>query len=216
MNSYLEKTHKTPFWSDVWRQLITLITPLLIIYLISGCASRSSWQQYESREFGIELKKPTNWDVTVYERSGTIVLETEERIRNDGSARIEIHGNACIPVSPWFENSYEQIELNIDRIGILYDLDSVSIIQEPTKIEEGENEIIKAIISIPTMAFQQSDDRNQTGIQETNLSQIIEMFAIRNKDYFTIAYIYLGSSEELNAEAEEIVNSIQLICSTGP
>ena len=194
-----------------WRQINILIIVFLIACLLSGCAS--SKQLYENPELGIKLIKSENWDVKYYERSGSIVLETKGGIGNSISARIEINGNACFPVPAWFNGSREAIELNIDRIRILYSLDSITIVQEPIEIENRGNEVVKAIIAIPTMSMPENDVRNQIGDRNPNLLQRIELFAIKDKDYFVMAYIYEGDGEALNAEAEEIVASIQLSCS---
>ena len=170
-------------------------------------------QQYENFEFGIRLDRPRKWNITFYERNGVIVLESKNGITSDNSARIEIFGYACIPVPTWSRSSYEVIKLHEDRIRILYSLDSVKIIQNPIKVENKENEVMQSIIAIPTISFPKNDVRNQMGAQNSSLYQIIEIFAISNNSQSVMVYIYNGKSDEVNAEAEEIVSSIQIVCS---
>jgi hypothetical protein len=215
MLDYPRKTHALLNWKSGWYQLNFLTTLLLVVYLMSGCSSTSSKQLYENPEFGIRLEKPGNWDLAFYERSGSIVLEAENGIGNKDSARIEIHGYACVPVL--FNNSEEAIESNIDRIRILYDLDSVTIVEEPIKVETGDYEVTKAIITIPTLSLPEDSVENQVGDRGPNVFQPIDMFAIRDSDNnFIMVYVYKGNSEAINAEADEIVDSIQLTCSTEP
>jgi len=215
MFDYPKKTFVFPDWNSSWHQLNFLITMLLVIHLASGCSSTSSKRLYENPESGISLEKPGNWDLAFYERSGTIVLEPENGIANQGSARIEIYGNACVDTT--FNTPEEYIEANIDRIRILYDLDSVTIVQEPIQVEIGDYKVTKAIITIPTMSLPEDSVENQVGDRGPNISQTVEMFAIGNGDRNSImVQLYKGNSEELNAEAEEIVDSIQLNCSPEP
>ena len=212
MYERLKKSSVFPRGKNTWHRVHTPVF-LLLVVLISSCIPTWSQQQYENPKSGIKLTMPRNWDVMFYERSGVIALETKRRIGNNDSAYIEIHGNACIATPSWFKNSHEEIRLNIERIRILYDLDSVTIIQEPTKIETDGKEVMKAVITVPTMSLPENTARNQFGYQDPNLFQTIELFAIGDKGHFIMAYIYKGSSNELNAQAEKIIASIRLICS---
>jgi len=192
------------------------IALFLLLCMAAGCSSTRPKQLYENSESGISLEKPENWDVAYYERSGVIVLEAEEGSGNKDSARIEIHGSACIPTPAWFDGSQKEIESNIERISTLHNLDSVTIIQEPTEVELEHHGAIKAIIAIPTMSLPEDSVENQVGDRGPDIFQTIEMFAISDRDKFILVYLYEGNSEEINAEAEEIITGIQLICSTEP
>lgn len=215
MFSYSNKIHVLPNWKGSWHQLNFLITLLLVTYLISGCVSTPSKQFYENPEFGISLEKPRNWDLAFYERSGTIVLEAENGIGNKDSARIEIYGYACVPIL--FNDPEEAIKSNIDRIRILYDLDSITIVQEPIRVETEDYEIVKAIISIPTISLPENSVENQVGDQGSNTFQTIDMFNVRDSNNNSImVQLYKGNSEVLNVQAQEIINSIQITCSTEP
>lgn len=195
-----------------WPKLHLSATLLLIVCLLSGCIKVSPHETYENADFDISLEKPNNWEVTYDERSGIIVLESKHKKDNINSAHIEIHHNACAPLPKWFNGPREEIESNIERIRVLYKLDSVKIIQEPTMIESETAEITKAIISIPTMALPDDSVANQLGRQDVNLFQTIILFVIEGNKHYTMAYIYEGNSDELNSEAENIVLSIRLTC----
>lgn len=216
MFGYRKKTYVFPDWKSSWYQLNFLTNLLLVTFLISGCSSTPSKQLYENPESGINLEKPENWDLAFYERSGTIVLESENGIGNKESARIEINGNVCADTT--FNTPEEDIQANIDRIRNLYYLGSaLTIVQEPIRVETGDYEVTKAIITIPTMSLSEDEVINQVGDRGPDIFQTVEMFAIRDSDRnFIMVYVYKGNSEELNAEAQEIVDSIQITCSTEP
>ena len=189
----------------VWGFLLLLIS----LYL-SGCATKPSWQLYENPELGIKLEKPDSWDVTYFERDGTIVLNGKDK--NNNSVHVEIRGNSCSLISD-FGSPSEIIVSESRRIRILYGLDTLTLIQSPAKIENEKNEVTKAVIEVPTMAIPEDSPANQIGRQETNLFQTIEIFVIKNNDYFANAYIYKGNGDELNMDAETVVASIELSCS---
>jgi hypothetical protein len=209
MFCYLKKT--APCWYTQWHRPGFLIIMVGIVYIVSACSSPSPKQLYENFEFGISLEKPGNWSLEFYERNGSIVLEAKDGIWNKNSARIEIYGYACIP--SLFANLDEELESNIDRMRTLYNLDSVTIVQESTKTED--NEVAMSTIMIPTISLPEDSTRNQIGIREPDVFQIVDILAIRNSNNESImVYLYKGNSEELNIEAKDIVDSIKLTCST--
>lgn len=199
-------------WSIIRRKLRASITAILVACIISGCIS-STQQEYENIDVGIKLEKPKNWDLEYYERSSVIVLQAENKVRAIDTARVEIHGNACVPTPAWFKGHHEEIRTNIDRIRVLYNLDNVAIIQEPISIENGRNKVTKAIVAVPTMALPENSLENQIGARDPGLFQTIAIFAVQDENYMVMAYIYEGNSTELNKEAEDIIASIQLTCS---
>jgi hypothetical protein len=48
---------------------------------------------------------------------------------------------------------HEEVQRDIDRMRMFYSLDSVTIVQEPTKVKTGDDEVTKATIMIPTIAL---------------------------------------------------------------
>ncbi|HIE56493.1 MAG TPA: hypothetical protein EYP90_15215 [Chromatiaceae bacterium] len=213
MFRYLKKVFSFLNRQAQWYRLGFLFAMLSVIYLVSGCSPTSSKQLYENSEFGISLEKPENWSVEFYERNRSIVLESETGIWNKDSVLIAIKG---IAISPLPYVSEQELEVNIDRIRTLYNLDSVTIIQEPTIIESEKYEMATATILIPTMSIPEDSTGNQVGMQAPDIFQTVELRAIRCPNNFAMVYIYKGNSEQLNAEAESIVDSIELTCSTEP
>jgi len=205
------KTHLVPRRETSRYRLRLLITLLLVAYSVSACSPKSSEQLYENPLSGVSLEKPGNWDLAFYERSGTVVLEPERRIRNQGSARVEVIGGACHDTM--FATPEEDMEAEIDRIRILYDLDFVTVVQHPTRAETGAYEVTKATIAIPTMSLPEDSVVNKVGDRGPDIFQTIEITAIRDRNRsFILAYVYRGNSDELNAEAEGIVSSIKAFC----
>jgi hypothetical protein len=187
----------------------------LVICITSGCISASSKELYKNPEAGVSLEKRTDWDVAYYSRNGKIVLESGNENKREGSARVEIGGSACsahLPSTP-----EEQIKLHMDRIRILYNLPSVTVVQEPTQIEIGGYKTINAIILVPTMALSKDAIANQVGVQSPEVFQTIAIFAIEDNNHNSaMAYIYKGNNETLNAQAQEIVDSIRITCAAKP
>ncbi len=196
-----------------WYRLGVLFALLSVTFLVSGCSSTTSKEIYENSEFGISLEKPSNWSLQSDERSRSIVLEAETGIWNKDSILIVIQG---IAVSPLPYDSKQELEANIDRLRMVYNLDSVTVIQESAIVEDEVYEMATATILIPTMSIPEDSTANQVGVQDPDMFQTVDMRTIRCPDNFALIYIYKGNSEQLNAEAEAIVDSIQLTCAADP
>ncbi len=198
-----------------------LIFVLVIVLMFAGCNSSQGRQSYENPESGISLEKPENWHAEYYERSGLIALETENKIRDEGSAHIEIYAGSCASADNNPNEGLtaeELIQLEIDRIRVLYNLDSITITQEATTVKNGDMEVTRASITVPTLSLPEDSSTNQVGDQATDVFQPIDIINIRdsNNDRSIGVFIYKGNSEELNAEAEEIVSSVQQTCPNEP
>lgn len=213
MFHHLKKIFPFPSGQSQWYRLGFLLVLLSITYLVSGCSSTTSQELYENSEFGISLDKPGNWSLEFYERNRSIVLEAETGIWNKDSVLIVIQG---IAVSPLLYDSKQELEANIDKIHTLYNLDSVTVIQEPTIIEGEAYEMATATILIPTMSIPEDSTANQVGVQDPNVFQTVDMRTIKCPGNFALIYVYEGNSEQLNAEAEAIVDSIELTCAAEP
>lgn len=214
MFGYLKDISSFSNWQTQQYRLVFLFALFLISFIESGCSLTSSKQRYENPEFGISLDKPTSWRTEFDERNGSIVLEAEEGIWNKNSASVEIYGYACdLTNSTLLNIDKELLEADIKRLRILYDLDSVTILKEPTVIENKEYIIGITTIQIPTEVLAKDSPRNQVG-QGIDIFQTIDVLAIkdRNNSAAVMAYIYKGLSEELNTEAQDIVDSIKFIC----
>ncbi len=192
-----------------------IVAMFSFLTIISGCVSSSSKELYENPEFGITLVKPGNWRLEFYERSGLIALERESGFRDKESARIEIDGFAC-PATLDYDH-VRAIEDNIDRLGILYDLDSIEVVHEPRFVDAHDYRIVTTTIKIPTESLPENSSRNQVRQNGPNTFQLVDMHAVSDdSDNSIMVYIYRGNSDEINAEAEDIVGSIRIICPVEP
>ena len=193
------------------RKLIVLLITISSIYILPACYSTSSSEIYVIPNESISLELPSNWDVSSNDRvANFMVLQSKKGLLERNSARIEMFYNrraARLPID------LENLEKDIERIGRLYGLTSVTIIESPRIIADNDYEIAMAVISIPTMSIPKDSSRNQTGHRDANLSQIIELYSLANDHYYLSLYVYKGNSDELNAQAQDIINSIQLMAS---
>lgn len=210
MFRYLRKTLSFLSWQAQWYRLGFLFAMLSVIYLVSGCSSTSSKQSFEDFGLsgGLSLEKPSNWRAKFDDRTGTIALKAEKGILRKDSVHIVIEPSTNLPTSSLLS---EHLESGIDITGMRFNLDSVTVIEEPTTIKNEEYEMATATILIP-----EDSTGNQVGDQNPDVFQTVELRVIRCHDNFAMVYIYKGNSEQLNAEAEDIVDSIELTCSTKP
>ena len=215
MFHYFKKIFLFPNGQTQWYRLGFLLALLSVICMVSGCGSTSSKQSFEDfgSSGGLSLEKPRNWQAEFDERTETIMLKAEKGILRKDSVRIVIQPFTTLPESSLLS---EHLEAATDIIGTSYNLDSVTIIQEPTIIEGEVYEMATATILIPTMPLPEDSTANQVGVQEPDVFQTVDMRTIRCPSNFAIIYVYKGNSQQLNAEAEAIVDSIQLICVAEP
>jgi hypothetical protein len=196
-----------------WRMLSLHIILLIAFLFLNGCNQASSNHLYENHILGISLEKPANWSVEYRERNGLLVLEAESGFWHRNTTRIEILGNACSSNS-WFNRPREELVANLERIRSLYNLESITIIQEPISIDNGDFDIIRVIIAVPTSAMLKDTSRIQVKDREPGALQTIDLYAITNEGITFFAYIYEGDDNELNEQARIIIDSIQLICTS--
>ncbi len=83
-------------------------------------------------------------------------------------------------------------------------------------MENEDYEVATATILIPTMSLPEDSSLNQVGVQDPDIFQTVDMRAIKCPNNFAMVYLYKGNSEQLNTEAEEIVDSIELTCAAEP
>ncbi|MEZ4713491.1 MAG: hypothetical protein R3A44_40260 [Caldilineaceae bacterium] len=208
-------THKSAFrivsWygQPHWRKIGLRVAMFLLVVLLAGCTPEPSIQHYENAEFGVVLEKPRNWTIKYHERNRSLEINFDGGISNRGKALIIIRGIALAPSSYM---PIQELELTIANIGDLFNVQTVTINQEPVVIEKGGHEVGIAKISVPTMSIPESSTANQMGIRDPNVFQQIELLTMQCPNNFAMAYLYLGNNEQINAEAEAIVNSIELSC----
>jgi hypothetical protein len=193
--------------------VIALLVSFLLLGLIAGCRYNSAPVLYENPELHVSLQRPGHWKVAYYERSGHIALGAKTEIGGKASARVEIYGSGgpCTAVTPRWD-SVEEVQAHIQRIRVLYELDSVAILQPPTRLLNGDSEVVTALIGLPVAALPDDAVINQIGGHEPGVIQTIEIRSITHSSGCgATVYLYRGENKVLNAEAEGIVESIRFI-----
>ena len=197
------------------------LIPIFILLTLVGCSTFTAKRLYEISEASITLEKPVNWDIVYSERNGTIYLEAANGFGDKNTTRIQIHSSACRNhpenFKEPFNNSVEEVEWNIQRIQLFYDQTPITLIQEPFVEKTGDYEVTKAIIDLPEVPMEEDSDRISTRKDNLKPSQTVHLFQISDGDgNSAMAYIYQSNSDELNAQAQDIVDSIRFDCSIGP
>lgn len=215
MFRHFETISSFPGGRAQWYRLTFFVALLSIIQMVSGCSSMTSEQSYEDfgSSGGLRLEKPRNWHAEFDERTETIVLKAERGILRKDSIRIVIQPFTTLPESSLLS---EHLEAAIELTGVRENSDSVTVVQEPTIVEDEAHSMATATILIPTMSIPKDSTEDQVGVQALDRFQTVTMRAIRCPGNFAVIYVYEGNSDQLNAEAEAIVESIQLTCTTEP
>lgn len=159
----------------------------------------------------MQLEYFGNWGIELFERNGLIVLEANEGFFYKNSARVEVMNYLCLIEDRTGPD--EIVRSDIERIRSLYQLETMTIIQEPNEAQIAENEIVRAVIEIPTTAMKASA-RNQMGHASPDINQRVEIIAMTSNRSTQMAYIYYGNNEHLNNQAREIAENIHFNCAT--
>ncbi len=211
----LEEPKQTPGreeWGHRGTRVIALLVSLLLLTLVTGCQHNSEPMLYENLEAHVSLKRSGHWKVAYYARSGQLILEAKTGTGTRASARVEIFGNSGPVVAP-IQDSVKEVQTHIERIRMLYELDSVAIIQSPTRLQDGDSEVVTALIGLPVAELPDDAAINQVGGHEPGVNQLIEIRMMTDSSGCAIlVFLYPGRSEVLNVEAEGIVKSIRFTC----
>lgn len=191
-------------------RLLFPIALLLILCLLSGASLLSIKQIYVNPQGNLRLEKPFNWDVEYYERNGAIYLNASSGIAGRDTASITIWaGNPCHAT---LDDPYAEVEAAIERKRNLYYLDSLTILQKPVQVAGTGHKVIRAAIALPKSAQSTADQTQAEKVGDGSL-RTIELFAIGDQDhYYVLADVYPGDSPLLNAQAETILESVQITC----
>lgn len=192
-------------WS-VLGVLITLV--LLVIFTAYGSRDSDTLEFYQNTLLGISLEYPHAWNLEMDERvDNMIILESNGDLFQNDSVRIELfvgHPNS-LPI-----DLDESLENSINSMSELYE--AVHIIQSPVSIDSENYEIAGARIAIPTTSMPSDSPENQMADRSANVEQVVNMYVIRDEvNHFIAVKIFKGRSEELNAQAEDIVHSIRFM-----
>ena len=137
------------------------IVLIFTFILQSACSPKQVTQLYENSEYGVKLEKPNNWMLEFIERNGSIILVPQRRIWEKNSTMIEIFSVICNDNQDLIMDSVEILEKDIDRISKLYDLESVTVVQEPKKVKIGDDEDTTAVIAIPTTSMPEDTGKSK-------------------------------------------------------
>lgn len=215
MLSYLGQIIALTVWPTKKHIIVVPLAMLWLSFLISGCrASRSedSFDEFGSSG-GISLERPNNWQAEFDDRNDTLTLKAEKGISGQDSTQIIIQPYTRLPnTSPLLE----QLQSATDITGVRYNLDTITVIQEPATLENEVYEIATAKLLIPAEPLPSDPTAMQSSTREPYEYRELELRVIRCTNNFAMVYIYKGNSEQLNVEAVEIVDSIDLNCSAKP
>jgi len=189
---------------------LRVISALIVASTLSGCSSISSTQLYQNHQMGIVLEHPNNWKIETNPRvDNHIILQSKNVLFERNSSRIEIFVNP-LNKSPF--DMIEKLDASIISLTRSHELDSFIVVKQPTIHYGRDPDMASATISIPTASLPEDSSKNQMGVRSQDITQILEIFLLKNIDRrYMLVEIYRGKSEELNAQAEAIVNSIRFI-----
>ncbi len=189
-----------------WLKGFIAASTLLMLMLMTGCT-------YGNSQYGFQIKVPINWSVHYVERSGVTYLEPVKILPNAESALIEIWGTLC-DYGPYEEDQETAILDEINRIkNLLYQIDTIKIVQSPTRQDDTDYQIMTATISLPIAGMKDDSASIRMNESKGSLYQPISIWNIRDsRSYLVMVFFYPGESEFINNQALKIINSIKLVC----
>lgn len=196
------------------KALFLLIILLLISFvcLLSGCGS-PSLEYYENQAWNFRLEYPKNWELNDNNRvANDFALQATKGLFRKSSARIHLYVELPFSREP-------PVELEADMENYItivrkrtHIIKSLEVIQISDVIDIGSHKMIWATVSVPTLDIVEDASINQMGQRKENVSQVIDIYILRNSEGQNIvAEVYKGDDEDLNAQAAEIVRSIRFI-----
>jgi hypothetical protein len=196
-----------------WCVVITVVASAFV----AGCTSYSTKQVYEFPGRHVRIEKPAHWQTAVHERSGTMMLEARHGFGVKESVRIDIsrlHGSTCDGAKQTNSRGapLEGVKDLLRNRQELYAPYVISVVETPREVTSQHYKIAKAIIDVPTQAFEKDSIYNKQGAQTLGTFQPVELFEIKSEELSIQVMIYKGQNNTINAEADEIVKSIQLVC----
>lgn len=197
--------------------LLLLVTLVVIIFTIvfSGCR-QPSLKNYENQRWHFSLEYPDNWTLSENSRvSNDFSLKATKGLFNKSRVRIEI-----LSVFPATEET-TPVELEIAMENYLTSVaemthiyKSMEILQVSNVIDNDYHKMIWATISVPTIDITEDANAksNQMGQRDENTFQLIDIYILQSRHGRKIEIeVYKGTNEDLNSQADEIVQSIRFI-----
>lgn len=212
----MRQTYNAGIYQTAEHSLVSRISTLLVIFLLAGCGPTSRQIEYQNKETGIWFEMPGNWTAEYYDRNAMVYVSGRRATVPDAVAYITISAGHCSnqldSVDTELEALTVMVKNDIERMGRLYGLETVEILEEPTRVEGKYSEGIRAVVQIPTAAMGEDPKEVPAGNPASVAFQIIEVYAINYNQNILWIHFYPGSDERLNDQAREIIRSMRRVC----
>ncbi|MFQ5471214.1 MAG: hypothetical protein ACE5EH_13105 [Gammaproteobacteria bacterium] len=188
--------------------LLNIFLIVSLAWLLPSCGS-SSPEYYENQEWNFSLEYPNNWELNEDNRvANDFSLQVTKGLLRNSNAWIYLYVSLPQDSPPELETDME----NYIEIVTRETHQSLEVIQISDVIDDGSYKMIWATVSVPTLSLAEDSPINQMGERTENVSQTINIYILRNSQGQDIVVeVYKGTDESLNAQADEIVKSIQFI-----
>lgn len=175
---------------------------MIFSILISGCVACSSKQVYVDADLSINLELPRNWVLEKDERISLLDLRPKDIDPGEMQVSIRILG-----IADEGQELSVALEDEIKRLRRTTALDEVKFIRPPE--EFANNSYEEALIATIAMPLQFDSKANS---ENHELTQPMDLIVIRGSEKLIILYVYKSNTnEEINIQADDIVNSIRLM-----
>ncbi len=196
----------------IMSKLFQILWFISLTYLLLGC-STGSLNNYENPKWNFGMEYKDNWELNDDTRvANDFSLQATENLPQRSSARIQL-----IAETPTREDAFAELGVAMENyLKVIsqrtHQIKSLQIIQVSDVIDNGNYKMISATVSVPTLDIVEGSNVNQMGQRDKNISQIIDIYILQNRQgQNIIVEVYKGTNEELNSEADEIVQSIYFI-----
>lgn len=172
---------------------------LILACFVFSFISCADTKVYRDAELGIALEIPENWNLEKSDRITLIELYPEGVDKDADNVSITILGvaNEGNDVPTIMESELERLQQsrNITDITITQE-------QEEFPNDKFEAAIVRFIVPI----------ESEPGSNNSNNKQLAELIVIKGSDLLIVCHIFKSDTNEvLNAQADEIINSIYFI-----
>ncbi len=194
--------------------VLCLFTAVAVPILVTACGSTATTLAYEDPETGLALDYPRNWSVHRSERFLSYGLRPRKSLFTRGSAYVVIVPMGMLSADETVEDAVEQ---DIQRLNQFFHLDQLERTALADLSADPGYQTAGVSISVPTTSVPDDSGMNQMGRSDPNVCQTIDVYAIRNPaGRHLVVEVFDGENQDLNAQADEIVNSIRLNAPTMP
>lgn len=193
------------------RHLLIALVITLLPFVTPGCRPSSRSQvKYENPEWNFGLEYPNNWEFNDNDRvANDFSLKVTQGVFERSSVLILIVAGLPVPEEP--PSSLEETLKNYlsSLTKRTHVFRSFEVVEMTDVIHNGHHEMIKATVSIPTLDIVEGSSINQIGEVSEDVLQTLEINILRNSQgQNLVVEVYPGTNKVLNAQAEEIVQSL--------